>query len=299
MDKIYGVAAVTPMLVPDWNQTNPNRSDYIKNKPEVANALKGYASGNPITIADVSPLSHEMAVSIKSRNLLKSMGLRTVRSMGAFSNTTARSFDGSTLIVGLSYNNYYAASNVSSYEFDEENNSFKFVSKSVSYGISFDMPCEGGKKYAVSFESGSDVNLNYSYYDENGFHIDGSATSVKTHTLTTPANAKWIVLGFSPRNSTLNTEITISKPCVTENDGYSYSPYVEINGATVEKQTESGGVETYTADKNGTVEGIGLSGEEITLSVAEGGIITAEYNRDTNKVIESLVNAIISLGGNV
>ena len=35
------------------------------------------------------------------------------------------------------------------------------------------------------------------------------------------------------------------------------------------------------------------------LTDTEGVTIEAEYNKDTNKVIESLVQAIISLGGNV
>lgn len=32
---IMGNTTVTPMAVPDWNQTDPNKADYIKNKPEV------------------------------------------------------------------------------------------------------------------------------------------------------------------------------------------------------------------------------------------------------------------------
>ena len=32
--KIRGNTVSTPMVVPDWNQTNPNKADYIKNKPE-------------------------------------------------------------------------------------------------------------------------------------------------------------------------------------------------------------------------------------------------------------------------
>ena len=56
---------------------------------------------------------------------------------------------------------------------------------------------------------------------------------------------------------------------------------------------------TYTADENGKVEGIIGNGEDVTLIGVNGVIISAEYNKDTNKVIECLVNAIISLGGNV
>ena len=35
MSKIIGNTVATPRTVPDWNQDNPNRADYIKNKPEI------------------------------------------------------------------------------------------------------------------------------------------------------------------------------------------------------------------------------------------------------------------------
>jgi hypothetical protein len=57
--------------------------------------------------------------------------------------------------------------------------------------------------------------------------------------------------------------------------------------------------QTFTTDENGKVKGIIANGEAMTLVAESGATITAEYNKDTNKVIESLVNAIISLGGNV
>ena len=57
---------------------------------------------------------------------------------------------------------------------------------------------------------------------------------------------------------------------------------------------------SYTPTPGGTVEGVtSLYPSTTLLTDTEGIIITAEYNRDLNKVIESLVNAIISLGGNV
>ena len=64
MAKIIGGTATSSMLVPDWNQTNPNRADYIKNKPDVANALKGSAKGNPVIIDDVSPVKHEISATV-------------------------------------------------------------------------------------------------------------------------------------------------------------------------------------------------------------------------------------------
>lgn len=36
MGKIIGGVASTTMPVPDWEQTNPRRSDFIKNKPDLS-----------------------------------------------------------------------------------------------------------------------------------------------------------------------------------------------------------------------------------------------------------------------
>lgn len=55
MAKIIGGTTATPIPVADWKQTNPNRADYIKNKPfeEVDEALN-FNSTNPIQNKAVS-----------------------------------------------------------------------------------------------------------------------------------------------------------------------------------------------------------------------------------------------------
>lgn len=66
MAKIIGGPASSSMLVPDWNQNNPNRADYIKNKPDVANPIKGVAVVDSqhydITIDDFSPIKQELTI---------------------------------------------------------------------------------------------------------------------------------------------------------------------------------------------------------------------------------------------
>ena len=69
-------------------------------------------------------------------------------------------------------------------------------------------------------------------------------------------------------------------------------------GTTATAYEQYNGHETYTADENGNISIIG-NGESMTLIAEDGVVMDAEYNKDANKVIESLVNAIISLGGNV
>lgn len=51
MSKIIGNPTVTPVAVPDWNQTDPTKVDCIKNKPDVV-PIELSASGENITITD-------------------------------------------------------------------------------------------------------------------------------------------------------------------------------------------------------------------------------------------------------
>ena len=37
---VMGNPTTTPMRIPDWEQTNPNKSDYIKNKPDIGKIIK-------------------------------------------------------------------------------------------------------------------------------------------------------------------------------------------------------------------------------------------------------------------
>ena len=56
----------------------------------------------------------------------------------------------------------------------------------------------------------------------------------------------------------------------------------------------------HTPTADGIVSGIISNGEPMTFITDNANVtITAEYNKDTNKVIERLVQAIVSLGGNV
>ena len=56
---------------------------------------------------------------------------------------------------------------------------------------------------------------------------------------------------------------------------------------------------TYTPDADGNIEIDSMSPAMSIGTDTAGAMITVEYNKDINKVIEQLQNAIISLGGNV
>ena len=67
MAKIIGDTTATPNPRPDWNQTDETKADYIKNKPDVANAIKETVSGAAVTMTDVSPLEHNIKVKLSAK----------------------------------------------------------------------------------------------------------------------------------------------------------------------------------------------------------------------------------------
>lgn len=65
MAKIYGNTVTTPMPVADWNQTDENKADYIKNKPivltedDVANIIKNSGGGGSVTPEQIQEAVNE------------------------------------------------------------------------------------------------------------------------------------------------------------------------------------------------------------------------------------------------
>ena len=83
-----------------------------------------------------------------------------------------------------------------------------------------------------------------------------------------------------------------------------------LDNVVVRPQIEVGGITpwegyntpfTYEATTDGEVYNVELSPSKTNtlLTNTEGVAVRIVYNRDTNKVIQGLVDAIISLGGNV
>ena len=64
-----------------------------------------------------------------------------------------------------------------------------------------------------------------------------------------------------------------------------YEPYIEPT--------------TYTADENGKLTLPSVYPSMTVYTKNDGIKVNAQYNRDVNKVIKSLVDAVVSLGGKV
>lgn len=67
MAKIVGGVASTTMPVPDWEQTNPRRADYIKNKPIVDQEFN-FESTNAIANKCVTSLYNDFNGTASSFN---------------------------------------------------------------------------------------------------------------------------------------------------------------------------------------------------------------------------------------
>lgn len=139
-------------------------------------------------------------------------------------------------------------------------------------------------KIVIYYKDGT-TNMLFVGMDSNNAESDG-VPRYKSGSITTDATKEIKKIEVSLDYSALNNPNRIAENVMLEfgSTATAFEPYVEPT--------------TYTAE-NGIVNGIIGNGEGMTLIADSGVIVTAEYNKDTNKVIESLVNAIISLGGNV
>jgi hypothetical protein len=82
-------------------------------------------------------------------------------------------------------------------------------------------------------------------------------------------------------------------------NNYTIYPMIEIGTVPTEYEPYIEPME-YSVNAEGTVKGVtSLYPSMSLLTDTSGVMIDAEYNKDTNKVIQNLVNAIIALGGNV
>ena len=65
---IMGNTTVTPMAVPDWNQTDPRKADYIKNKPDIYPKVTNITLPAASWIGDTNPWYQVVSVSGVTEN---------------------------------------------------------------------------------------------------------------------------------------------------------------------------------------------------------------------------------------
>lgn len=240
-------------------------------KQHYANALKGSISGNPICFEDASPVEHALKVSVNPKGSVTKYTENFIPSTHNYAVGEKKTSNGVTFVdLG---NNTITADGVNTgstsnyYIYDNA------LKKPIPAGNYIFYGCgEDGKPY----NSDAPFKLRLTLWDK-----DGNKTYIESN------------------RGARKVEFTLDKPMVRMQFGIRI-----MQGVAVVQQkfhtlllNKDGGI-VYAPNNDGTVEGI-LSENTAVLMAENGSTITAEYNKDTNKVIESLVNAILSLGGYV
>ena len=265
MSKIIGGTASTSMLIPDWEQTNPNRADYIKNKPsKLANAITGTATGNGVVQLDkVSPIEHELAVQLESPDITDFSGVSIAR-------YGRNLFDLDWFEANLASGRWhYVEFNGRRCIKNTPNSDCMFIGYATK---SFPVPIMALQIDAYCAE-GTPTVLNL--YDKQGNTLAYASVSndinnwTKRWVFGSADVGSYMLYCSSPYDVYIDLDSLIA---VTDTNTEPYEPFVS---------------QTATANADGTVDGI-MSVAPTSVLTAEGVTINAEYNMDTNAVLESL-----------
>jgi hypothetical protein len=167
--------------------------------------------------------------------------------------------------------------------------SFDRSKTTASQYVTKNIPMKKGVTYIFSADTTPDTNINamlYIYADKvYGKLLKSIASTYKRVVYTADADYPearftYLIGATAPSITAENMMVYVSNG----NVNYDYEPYKEPA--------------TFTADENGNVAVTSLA--PTTTIVADSGVsMSAEYNKDINKVLEEITQAIITLGGTV
>lgn len=131
------------------------------------------------------------------KNLFSANGREVREPGGGGSNTELRNnLNGSGIYVGITMNNYYNPQNVISYDVSDNSVSLSLKENGNGYGIGFDIKVTPGQVYTISNDLSEQIGA--SFYTEQGEVVGTGASSAKSHTVTVPDNAYWMMIVFRP-----------------------------------------------------------------------------------------------------
>jgi hypothetical protein len=242
----------------------------------VANALKARKSGKNVNLGDISPIPHTLNVKVKSKNLLVYPYTTTTTTRSGI--TFTDNGDGSITVNGTSTSSEHIYFNIARLSKLEVGSAYTLTG----------CPTGGGQDIAyLRIHEGS------MYSDPHHYDYGSGVT-------------------FSPIFAYITVRLYIAPGATVEN--LTFYPQLEFGNRATEytKYTnEVGNVEVegdkhYFSLEDGTVENIistNMTGLYLIGSEYDKFVLDVEYNRDINKAFaeleEKLINAIISLGGNV
>lgn len=227
------------------------------------NPIKGSAIGNSLNITDISPNEHNLKVKVSSKNLFPFPYMQSSSLRNGLQFTV--NDDGSITVTGTATEDSY-----------------------------------------FWLATSSEISLPTDYYTLSGCPKNGSR---ETYCIGTTG---WIMRDFGESSCAKLIQDSPPAFCIFIKGGYTaenlvFKPQLEV-GTTASEYTphftdftsltvtETGGDETktFTPLSNGTVENLTSIYPETNLSVNNSAVtLTAEYNRDINKVISELQALIL------
>lgn len=241
---------------------------------ELANAIKGNLSGAVVFADDVSTVEHNPVVNVHGKNLFN---YDAWKGINAIHGEVIYSDDGYVKLTAT------------------EDDCF------TNYGMypqAARIPVKPGESVTLSWETDADETLTsgmvYVFANGTSDSFHSAPATQKKLTYIPPLGCEFIT--FRVGVSVAGDSITYWNLQIENGDSATeYEPYIDPSTVTV---TADG--LNYVPASDGTVNGI------LSTALADGittnnssVIVECEYNRDTNKVIEKMTNAIIALGGTV
>ncbi len=245
-----------------------------------ANALKGTVSGTEVCMTDISPIPHNIGVKLSNADAKLYKSGKNLFNQALIPNFTS---NGITLQY-LPDENCFLINGMST----------ATTQKMCKIAIE----CEPNQKYAMSTNyisgsvmvpSGGSAASFFGFNDElnavgsEKFYTNFShGKTSKMLTVTKKyCNYFWIYVTKDVEFKDYKVRVQLEK----NNTATDFEPYIEPTECVVNTDGTANVPSRYPSTR--------------LFTDTEGVTIEAEYSRDTNKVIESLVSAIISLGGNV
>lgn len=246
---------------------NPAQNKAISNS--LSNAVKGKVTGEILRIDDISPIPHSLRISVKSESeteltdvTVKQYGknLLDYHEIKTVGQTVVEIIENGVRITGIRAAKIH---NIS-------------VKPNTNYTLSFlrKKVTENSAEYVyVQSAAPTVATLKNIFTDTVGTFNTGNTTAI---------NIEFFASRLDTNETVEFTNIQL-EPGTQQTE---YEPYVPVTEATV---SEDGAVEGLTSIYPNTV----------LVTDSEGVTLECEYNRDLNKVINNIIDAIISLGGNV
>lgn len=232
-------------------------------------------------IADFS----DCKVKASGKNLLNTNRELGTLTSGNVNTSVRKDFELNKYYIGFSRTNYYYPSFVTA---TVENGVITMTSVTSSwYGIAFPFKVMPNTTYALRGEFSENVLPDIAYYDNNGNFIGN-------------ANEKGIYGNFS-FNTPNNAVLALFNPVITQNGVTVTLSNIQIEiGTTPSEYTEYIEPTEYTANADGTVEGVKSISPVMNLMADKAGaVIDAECFLDPEAVLTSLTNTVITLGGEI